>query len=233
MVSFDNVTKKYGSITALEDISFEVEPGEFVFITGPSGAGKSTVLKLLLRDTKPERGKILIEGKDISTLKSRDLPFYRRKVGVVFQDFKLLWGRTVWENVALALEVSGEQKGDKKIKDALNEVGLLERADLFPRQLAGGEQQRVVIARALVAKPKLILADEPTGNLDPATSRQIIELLDRQAKEDGTTIIMATHNENIVNTLKRRVLLFKNGKLVSDKKSGKYQEVEIKNDKPH
>lgn len=222
MVKFQNVSKKYGSIVALEDVSFEIGAGEFVFVTGASGAGKTTVMRLLLRDIKPDKGKILIEGKDIVNLKPQELPYYRRKVGVVFQDFKLLFGRTVWENVALGLEVMGEED-DKKIKDALEEVGLSDRADLFPKQLAGGEQQRVVIARALVTKPKLILADEPTGNLDPATSRQIIELLDRQTKEDGTTVIMATHNENIVNSLKRRILLFRNGELVSDKK-GKYEE---------
>lgn len=225
MVKFQDVTKKFGSISALEDVSFEVEAGEFVFITGPSGAGKTTLVRLLLRDIKPDKGKILIEGKDIGSLAQRDLPYYRRKVGVVFQDFKLLFGRTVWENVALALEVASEGENDeKRIKEALEEVGLLDRANLFPKQLAGGEQQRVVIARALVARPKLILADEPTGNLDPATSRQIIELLDRQTKEDGTTVIMATHNENIVNSLKRRVILFRGGKIISDKKGAKYSE---------
>lgn len=222
MVKFENVTKNFGSIKALEDISFEVAPSEFVFVTGPSGAGKTTLLRLLLREYKPDSGKILIEDKDIGTLRAKDLPYYRRKIGVVFQDFKLLMGRTVWENVALALEISGQREdAEKVIKEALEEVGLANRANLFPRQLAGGEQQRVVIARALVAKPKLILADEPTGNLDPTTSRQIVELLDKQT-EDGTAVVMATHNENVVNWLKRRVLSFKQGKLVSDKK-GKYQ----------
>jgi cell division transport system ATP-binding protein len=223
MVKFEDVTKVFGSTNALEDVSFEVKEGEFVFITGHSGAGKTTLLRLLLREMKPDKGKILIDGVDISKLLKSQIPLYRRKLGVVFQDFKLLPDRTVWENVALALEVSGEDLDKSgKIDKALEEVGLSDKKTLFPRQLAGGEQQRVVIARALVTKPKLILADEPTGNLDPATSRQIIELLDHAAKA-GTTVIMATHNELIVNSMKRRVLLFKKGKLASDK-SGKYEE---------
>src|SRR3989338_11191379 len=212
MLKFESVTKKFGSTNALDNVSFEVGLGEFVFVTGPSGAGKSTLLKLLLRQLKPDHGKIIIEGKDISELKRDQVPFYRRKLGFVFQDFKLLPDRTVWENVALGLEIGEDTKNpDKKIKDALEEVGIEDKKNLFPRQLAGGEQQRVVIARALVTQPKLILADEPTGNLDPATSRQIVELLDRQTKEDGTTVIMATHNENIVNSFKRRVILFRGG----------------------
>ena len=224
MLKFESVTKKFGSTNALDNVSFEVGLGEFVFVTGPSGAGKSTLLKLLLRQLKPDHGKIIIEGKDISELKKDQVPFYRRKLGFVFQDFKLLPDRTVWENVALGLEIGEDTKNpEKKIKDALEEVGIEDKKNLFPRQLAGGEQQRVVIARALVTQPKLILADEPTGNLDPVTSRQIISLLDHAAK-NGTTVLMATHNEIIVSTLKRRVLKFKKGKLVSDTEKGKYEE---------
>lgn len=224
MISFQNVTKKFGSVQALTDVSFELDKGEFAFLTGPSGAGKSTVIRLLLKELVPSKGKILIEGKDIAGLSRKDLPFYRRKVGVVFQDFKLLFDRTVWENVALALEVSGQDTKDgQKIEEVLKQVGLLERANLFPRQLAGGEQQRTVLARVLVAHPKIILADEPTGNLDPATSRQIISLLDKST-ENGTTVLMATHNAAIVNSLKRHVIALKEGKVVSDKKSGGYEE---------
>lgn len=225
MIVFDGVTKRFGSIIALEDVSFTVEEGEFAFLTGPSGAGKTTVVKLLLRQLRPDSGKILIDGKDISTIKSGDIPFYRRKIGVVFQDFKLLSDMTVWENVALALQVSGEKgpKADGKIKNALEEVGLLERASLFPRQLAGGELQRAVIARALVVNPKIILADEPTGNLDPATSRQIVSLLAKAADED-TTVFMATHNADIVNSVKRHVIQLKKGKVFADKKAGRYEE---------
>lgn len=225
MVKFDQVTKKFGSITALSEVSFEIDQGEFVFVTGPSGAGKTTLIRLLLREIKPDSGQVLIEGKDLSLLRSREIPYFRRKVGTVFQDFKLLPERTVFENVALAVEITGEKQesAEKKIKEALDEVGILEKANLFPRQLAGGEQQRAVMARALVGSPKLILADEPTGNLDPVTSRQIVSLLDKAAKA-GTTVLIATHNENIVNSLKRRVITFKKGKVVSDKALGKYEE---------
>lgn len=225
MVKFIEVSKKFGSKLALDDISFGINPGEFVFITGPSGAGKTTLLRLLLRQLKPDRGKVLIEGKDIGDLKHKEIPFYRRKLGFVFQDFKLLSDRTVYENVSLGLEIGEDIKEDrdKKIKEALKKVDILDRADLFPRQLAGGEQQRCVIARALVTDPKIILADEPTGNLDPGTSRQIVDLLDTASK-NGTIVLMSTHNENIVNSLKRRVLRFKNGKLISDTKGGKYEE---------
>lgn len=225
MVKFQEVTKVFGSTPALSDVSFEIGEGEFVFVTGPSGAGKTTLMRLLLREIKSDSGKILIEGKDITSLKRSEIPLYRRRLGVVFQDFKLLWDRTIFENVALSLEVAGDDKKvNEKVKTALEKVGLSDKATLFPKQLAGGEQQRVVIARALVTEPKLILADEPTGNLDPVTSRQIISLLEEAAKA-GTTVIMATHNEMIVNTHKRRVIVFKKGKILSDK-TGKYEEVE-------
>ncbi|MBI4033257.1 MAG: ATP-binding cassette domain-containing protein [Candidatus Blackburnbacteria bacterium] len=222
MVRFEKVTKKFGAIVALQDISFEVKEGEFVFITGPSGSGKTTLIRLLLRELTPDAGRISIEGRDIATLKGRDMPFYRRKIGVVFQDFKLIPDRTVYENVGLALEISGEVS-DKKIKEVLEEVELAERASLFPRQLAGGELQRAVLARALVGGPKLILADEPTGNLDPATAREIVRLFDHAA-HGGTTVLMATHNADIVNALKHRVINLKRGKIVGDKKNGGYEE---------
>lgn len=224
MVKFENVTKKFGSTKALEDVNFEVGEGEFVFLTGHSGAGKTTLLKLLLRDLKPDSGKITIDGVDIATLRKKEIPYYRRKLGIVFQDFKLLYDRTVFENVELPLDVMGDEKDrEKKINQVLEEVGLSGKGNLFPKQLSGGELQRAVIARALVTNPKLIIADEPTGNLDPITSRQIVDLLDK-ATDSDTTVIMATHNKNIVNSLKRHVINLKEGKVSSDKKGGHYIE---------
>lgn len=224
MITFEGVTKKFGSTVAIDNVSFDIKEGEFVFLTGASGAGKTTLVRLLLRDLNPEEGKILIDDRDISTLKSHDIPHYRRKLGVVFQDFKLLMDRTVYENVALALEIGGDwdNKG-ASIKEALEQVGLKDKANLFPRQLAGGEQQRAVIARALVANPKVVLADEPTGNLDPGTGRQIVSILEK-ISSGGTTVLMATHNEILVNNLKRRVIKLKDGKVASDKIGAKYEE---------
>ena len=227
MVRFVRVTKKFGNETALESVSFEVVEGELAFITGPSGAGKTSIIRLLLRELRPDKGKIFIQGKDIGVLRSGDIPYFRRKIGVVFQDFKLLSDLNVWENVALALQVSGEN-GDASLQvgEVLKRVGIANKARLFPRQLAGGELQRTVLARALVGGPKLILADEPTGNLDPATSRQIVELLDGATK-DGTTVIMATHNAEIVNSLSRHVIRLVEGKVVADKPKGKYEEDKV------
>ncbi|MBI2268154.1 MAG: ATP-binding cassette domain-containing protein [Candidatus Blackburnbacteria bacterium] len=223
MIKFENVTKKFGSTVALEDISFEIEKGEFVFLTGHSGSGKTTLIRLLLRELSPTSGKILIEGKELGMVRKHELPFYRRKVGVVFQDFKLLSNMTVYENVRLACEIDGHVSDveEKKIQEVLHEVGMTAKQGLFPRQLSGGETQRAVIARVLVMQPKVILADEPTGNLDPQTARQIIDLLEK-ASEGETTVLVATHNALIVNDLKRRVIQLKEGKLVGDCKKGKY-----------
>lgn len=223
MVKFEKVTKRFGSIVAVEDVSFVVDRGEFVFLTGRSGAGKTTLMRLLLREIIPASGKIIIDDRDLATLKSAEIPFFRRRVGVVFQDFKLLAEMTVYENVALAAEIDGKvtESEEKRIKEALEKVGMSKRAHLFPRQLSGGEAQRAVIARVLVAEPKIILADEPTGNVDPSTARQILHLLDDAAKKD-ITVIMATHNAPLVNLLRRRVITLRNGKLVGDQKSGRY-----------
>lgn len=224
MIKFDKVTKKFGEIVALEGASFEIKPGEFVFITGPSGAGKTTIVKLILREYLPTTGEIKVGEHDLTEMKKKDIPKLRRNIGVVFQDFKLLTDRTVWENVALALRVLGkeEEEINKEIPKILKLVSLEERANLFPSQLAGGELQRAGLARAVVGQPDIIIADEPTGNLDLATAWQIIRLLQKVNKM-GKTVIMATHNFEIVNSMKERVIELDKGKLVSDKKKGKYK----------
>jgi len=224
MIKFEHVTKKYGrNITALDDLNFEIDDGEFVVMVGPSGAGKSTLIKLLICEEKPTRGHIYIVGKDIVNLKEREIPFYRRRVGVVFQDFKLLPKKNVYENVAFALEVVGASNREikKKVEAVLSLVGLKKRRENFPDELSGGEKQRVAIARAVVNRPKLLIADEPTGNLDPETSWEIIKLLE-EINERGTIVMMATHNKEIVNRIRKRVIKIKNGKIVSDKERAMY-----------
>jgi cell division transport system ATP-binding protein len=224
MIKFDQVTKKFGKIVALNNASFEIEPGEFVFITGPSGAGKTTITRLILKEFAPTSGKIKINKQDLAEIPSKKIPELRRKIGVVFQDFKLLSDRTVFENVILPLEVIGTEKKmiEEKASEILKLVGLTDRADLFPSQLAGGELQRVCLARAVIAEPKILLADEPTGNLDPATSWQIIKLM-KKINQLGTTVVMATHNVDIVNSLRERVIKLEKGKVVKDQKEGKYE----------
>lgn len=224
MVIFDHVTKKFGTTTtAIEDVSLEIKQGEFVFLVGPSGAGKSTLLRLLTRENLPTSGKILVANKDITRLKSGEIPQYRRKIGFIFQDFKLLDDRTVFENVALTLEVLGKTEVEiaKQVEHTLKLVEIWDRRNLFPRQLSGGEAQRTAIARAIVAKPEIVLADEPTGDLDPKTAWGVIQLMN-EINSWGTTIIMATHNSEIVNTLKRRVVILKKGGIVKDTKEGGY-----------
>lgn len=224
MIKFENVSKKFGSIIALEDVSFEIEDGEFVFLIGPSGAGKTTVIKLILREFLPTKGKLIVSGENVLKIPRRKVPAFRRQIGVVFQDFKLLVDRTVLENVTLPLEIkrTPEKEIKRQAEEILKMVGLWERKDLFPSQLAVGEIQRASLARAVITKPKLLLADEPTGNLDPVNSQQLVKLL-KEINKEGTTVLMATHNANLVNFLKERVICLKEGKIISDEEKGKYK----------
>lgn len=215
MVKFKDVTKKFGAVTALDNISFEIDKGEFVFITGPSGSGKTTILKHILGEMIPDSGEILVDGVNIQNTKSSELPLYRQKIGTVFQDFKVLPERTVAENVEVALAVIGlsDSEWDDRVKHVLNLVGLSKQANLFPSQLSGGELQRVSLARALVVNPKLLLADEPTGNLDWDTSDSMMKLFEK-INGEGKTIIMATHNLDIVKKYKKRIIHVVDGKIV-------------------
>lgn len=225
VIRFEDVTKKFSSsITALSDVNLKVEGGEFVFIVGPSGAGKSTLLRLLAREYLPTSGKIKIDDIDTTKLKSKDVPNFRRKIGFVFQDFKLLEDKTVFENVALALEVRAfmSEEIKKEVERVLKLFEIWERRNLFPGQLSGGEAQRTAIARAIIGKPDLLLADEPTGDLDPQTAWGVIQLLN-EINSWGTTILMATHNAEIVNTLKRRVIVIRHGKITKDTAEGGYE----------
>lgn len=217
MIQFENVTKSFGSIKALNNVSFEVKDGEFVFLTGPSGAGKTSILKLILRDMVADSGKVIFDGNDLAELSTKDVPKLRQQMGIVFQDFKVLTERTVSENVEVALAVS-EVPDDEwavRVSHVLKLVGLDKRAKLFPAQLSGGELQRVSLARALVVNPKIILADEPTGNLDWKTAEGIMELLEKINKE-GKTIIMATHHEGIIKHGKHRVIKVEDGRITKN-----------------
>lgn len=224
LIEMSGVSKKYHrSTTALRDVSLTVNQGDFVYIVGPSGAGKSTFIKLLYREEQLTKGRLRVGEFDLANLKQKDVPILRRSVGVVFQDYKLLPKKTVFENVAYAMEVIGQKPRDikKRVPEVLDLVGLKHKMRAFPNQLSGGEQQRVAIARAIVNSPKLLIADEPTGNLDPENSWEIMQLLER-INLQGTTILMATHNSQIVNTLRHRVIAIEGGRLVRDEEEGDY-----------
>jgi len=224
MINMINVSKIYPNGTrALTDVSLRIEKGEFVFLVGPSGAGKSTLTKLIFREEQPTRGQILFNSKNIARLKPREIPYLRRTIGVIFQDFKLLPNKTVAENVSFALEVIEASKREirKAVPEALEMVGLSGKAKAMPSELSGGEQQRVAIARAIVNNPPLIIADEPTGNLDPDTSWEIVKLL-QEINKCGTTILMATHDKVIVDGMRKRVVALENGRVVRDEERGAY-----------
>ena len=224
MILFDNVTKIYDNGTlALDNVSFFVNKGEFVFIIGSSGAGKSTIAKIIMHEELPTRGSVMINNTEVVSLTHQELPHYRRQIGMVFQDFRLLPNKTVYENVAFALQVIGESKRTirRKVPAVLNMVGLANKAKARPNQLSGGEQQRVALARAVVNNPPILLADEPTGNLDPATAEEIMQLL-YDINQNGTTVLIVTHASNIVNDMKKRVIEIQTGGIVRDEEQGKY-----------
>ncbi len=225
MIRMENVTKVYkGEVLALQNATCEVQRGEFVFLVGPSGSGKSTFMRLLNKEERPDRGRVFVAGKDIGELPSWKVPFLRRNIGCVFQDFKLLPNKTVVQNVAFALEVIGRPRSviKSKVPAILELVGLSKKMHNFPDELSGGEQQRVSIARAFVNRPLILLADEPTGNLDPNTSLGIMTLLDR-INRTGTTVVMATHDRSIVDKMRRRVVELDRGQIVRDQSRGVYE----------
>lgn len=223
MITFENVSKLYNAHPALDDVSLTIAQGEFISIVGQSGAGKSTLLKLLLAEEKASEGKVTLDGKDVAAISQKELPFFRRRIGTIFQDFKLLTQKTAYENVAFAMEVAGRSKKEiqEDVPQILQLVGLEQKAHQFPRQLSGGEQQRVAIARALVHQPDIIIADEPTGNLDPLNTWDVIRLLIK-INELGTTIILATHDREIINTINKRVVSIDKGKIIRDEQGGRY-----------
>lgn len=224
MIELKNVSKVYeNNHIALSNINISIEKGEFVFLVGPSGAGKSTFVKLLLKEIDATSGKIIINEKDINSLKRKEIPFHRRKIGVVFQDFRLLNDKTVYENVAFAMQIieAEPENINKRVTSVLSLVGLSRKADMYPNELSGGEQQRVTLARAIVNGPEILICDEPTGNLDPETSWGIMALL-KEINNGGTTVLMATHAKDIVNKMKKRVIAIEKGNVVRDQQRGVY-----------
>ena len=224
MIKLEHVSKAYSAgIPALNDVNLEIDDGEFVFVCGDSGSGKSTLIKLLLKELDPTDGTITVDGRNLARIRHKQVPKYRRNVGVVFQDFRLLKDRNVYENVAFAMQVveAPRREMQKRVNTVLELVGLKDKVKSFPTQLSGGEQQRVAIARAIVNNPMVVIADEPTGNLDPETSWDIMKIFDRINK-DGTTIVMATHDKSIVDTMKKRVIAIENGRIIRDEARGVY-----------
>ncbi|MEK7630211.1 MAG: cell division ATP-binding protein FtsE [Patescibacteria group bacterium] len=224
MIIFQNVTKTYShNAVALDKVSFKVQPGEFVSIVGRSGAGKSTVVKLLIGEEQPTKGQIFFNTYEINKLKHREMPEFRRHIGVIFQDFRLLSRKTVFENIAFALEVAGRPQNEinEFVPQVLDMVGLKDKILNFPAELSGGEKQRVAIARAMVNRPEVLIADEPTGNLDPFNTWEVIKLLNK-INELGSTVILATHDKEIVNTLGERVITLEDGKVVKDEQNGRF-----------
>ena len=225
MIEFRNVSKVYNkNVKALTNVNINIDKGEFVFLVGPSGAGKSTFIKMLLKEVEPSTGNIVMGNEDLSKIKRRQIPYHRRKIGMVFQDFRLIPTLNVYENVAFAMRVVGASPKEirKRVPMVLSLVGLSNKYKMFPTELSGGEQQRVSIARAIVNNPKVLIADEPTGNLDPETAKEIMELID-DINKAGTTVVMATHAKEIVNSMKKRVIAIDKGEVVSDVQKGGYE----------
>ena len=224
MLIMSDVSKVYpGGSVALQDVNVHIEPGEFVFVVGPSGAGKSTFIKMLFREVLPTTGSIFVNGMDILSLSPKEIPFMRRQLGVIFQDYRLLPDRTVYENVAFAMQVieAPHRKIKRQVMNMLDLVGLRHRANAYPNELSGGEQQRIAIARAIVNDPVFVIADEPTGNLDPETSWDIMEIF-KEINDTGTTIVMATHDKEVVDAMGKRVIAIEHGRIVRDEKEGVY-----------
>lgn len=224
MITLENISKKYSTgVEAVHEVSLQIEKGEFAFLVGPSGCGKSTLIKLLLKEIEPTAGRIYINGKDITHIPKRKIPYLRRSMGVVFQDFRLLQDKTVYENVAFAMRVieSNPKLIKKQVPNALSLVGLLNKAKMYPDELSGGEQQRVAVARAIVNNPMMLIADEPTGNLDPDTAWEIMSLLN-DINRRGTTVVIATHAKEIVDKMQKRVIAIEKGEIHSDIKRGVY-----------
>ncbi len=228
MIQFENVSKTYDNgFPALNDISFTIEKGEFVFLVGSSAAGKSTIIKLIMKEEDATEGSIMINGIDVCDLRRKEIPYFRRTIGVVFQDYRLLPNKTVQENVAYAMEIVGASGKEirKNVPNVLSMVGLAHKAKMYPKQLSGGEQQRVAIARAIVNNPVVLIADEPTGNLDPDTAMEIMDILE-DINRRGTTVVMATHAENIVNKMQKRVIVVDKGSITRDEEKGGYANVD-------